>query len=92
MKWFRRYFSITLLCAVAFLLYVLFFNENSLMQAYEYNRQIDELKLEIKQNQDTLRHYQEMLIRLNTDPATMERIVREQYHMQRPSEDVYVFD
>ena len=75
MNWLRRYVSLTLIVVVAFVFFVLFFNDNSILQSFEYNRQIQELN-----------------DRLDTDPETMERIVREQYHMQRPSEDVYVFE
>ncbi|GFI07365.1 hypothetical protein IMSAGC006_02122 [Muribaculaceae bacterium] len=31
-------------------------------------------------------------MRLDTDPAELEKIVREHYHMQRQSEDVYIFE
>ncbi len=92
MNWLRRYVSLTLIVVVAFVFFVLFFNDNSILQSFEYNRQIQELKDEIRSNEDTLRYYQELNDRLDTDPETMERIVREQYHMQRPSEDVYVFE
>lgn len=92
MKWLRRYFSITLAAVVAFVMFVLFFNENSFMRNVELKREIEALKAEIRDNEDTLRYYQDMLEKLNTDRETMEKIVREQYHMQRPSEDVYVTD
>ena len=92
MNWLRRYVSLTLIVVVAFVFFVLFFNDNSILQSFEYNRQIQELNDEIRSNEDTLRYYQELNDRLDTDPETMERIVREQYHMQRPSEDVYVFE
>ena len=92
MNWLRRYVSLTLIVVVAFVFFVLFFNDNSILQSFEYNRQIQELKDEIRSNEDTLLYYQELNDRLDTDPETMERIVREQYHMQRPSEDVYVFE
>jgi len=92
MNWLRRYVSLTLIVVVAFVFFVLFFNDNSILQSFEYNRQIQALKDEIRANEDTLRYYRDLNERLNTDPETMERIVREQYHMQRPSEDVYVFD
>ncbi|MDE6306423.1 MAG: septum formation initiator family protein [Muribaculaceae bacterium] len=92
MNWLRRYVSLTLIVVVAFVFFVLFFNDNSILQSFEYNRQIQSLKDEIRSNEDTLRYYQELNDRLDTDPETMERIVREQYHMQRPSEDVYVFE
>ena len=92
MKWLRRYFSITLAAVVAFVMFVLFFNENSFMRNVELKREIEALKAEIRDNEDTLRYYQDMLEKLNTDRETMEKIVREQYHMQRPSEEVYVTD
>ena len=92
MKWFRRYFSLTLAAVVAFVMFVLFFNENSFMRNVELKREIEALKAEIRSNEDTLQYYQDMLEKLNTDRETMEKIVREQYHMQRPSEDVYVTD
>ena len=91
-NWCRRYISLTLIAVVAFILFVLFFNENSIMQSWEYNDRIVELKKEIQQNKDTLEYYQTLNNRLNTDRETMERIVREQYHMQRENEDVYVFE
>lgn len=91
-RWCRRYLSGMLLLVVAFVLFVLFFNDNSIMKSYQYNREIERLKAEIKTNEDSLAHYLRLNRSLETDPATMERIVREQYHMQRPGEDVYVFE
>lgn len=91
-KWCRRYLSLTLFAVIAFILFVLFFNENSIMKSFEYNDRIVSLKEEIKQNTDTMQYYRELNDRLNTDKETMERIVREQYHMQRANEDVYVFE
>lgn len=91
-RWCRRYLSGMLLLVVAFVLFVLFFNDNSIMKSYEYSREIDRLKAEIKANEDSIDHYMKLNRSLDTDPATMERIVRERYHMQRAGEDVYVFD
>lgn len=91
-RWCRRYLSLTLFVVIAFILFVLFFNENSIMKSFEYNDRIVKLKEEIQQNEDTLRYYRNLNDRLDTDREAMERIVREQYHMQRPNEDVYVFE
>ena len=90
-KWCRRYISLTFLIVVAFVLFVLFFNENSVMKNYEYRREIERLKAEIKMNTDSMNYYHNLNRLLETDPRTMERVVREQYHMQRADEDVYVF-
>lgn len=88
--WCRRYISVTFIIVLAFVGFVLFFNENSVMRSFELNQRINELELEIQDNRDTLIYYQNLNRALNTDPETMERIVRENYHMQRPNEDVYI--
>ncbi|MCM1021719.1 MAG: septum formation initiator family protein [Muribaculum sp.] len=91
-SWCRRYISVTFLVVMAFVLFVLFFNENSVMHSFELNEQITELELEIQDNEDTLQYYQRLNSALNTDAETLERIVRENYHMQRPNEDVYIVE
>lgn len=91
-QWCRRYISLTLVAIVAYVVFMLFFNENSIMKSFELNDEIASLRAEIKDNSDSLMHYNTLLQRLNTDPETMERIVREYYHMQRDNEDVYIFE
>ncbi len=90
-NWCRRYISVTLILVLIFMGFVLFFNENSVMKGYELTHEIERLKAEIKENTDTMEYYQRQNELLRTDRETMERIVREQYHMQRDNEDVYVF-
>lgn len=92
LAWCRRYLSVNAAVITAVLVYVLFFNDNSILNHYEYERQIADLKAEIKQNRDTLEYYRELNSRLDTDRRTMEQIVREQYHMQRPDEDIFLID
>lgn len=91
-KWLRRYISLPLLIIVGFGIYLLFFNENSIMQSLDYATEIRSLQQKISQCEDTLRHYEQLNRRLDSNPEELERIVREHYHMQRPSEDVYIFD
>ncbi len=90
--WCKRYLSLTLLAALVIGALVLFFNENSLLRTIEQERRIDELQAQIKDATDTLEYYQRLNRSLDTDKETMERIVREQYHMQHPDEDVYVYE
>lgn len=91
-RWCRRYISLTLIVVVGLIVYVTGFNENSFVNIHHYKQQIKELKAEIKANSDTLEYYDNLNRRLDTDPVTMERVVREQYHMQRPGEDVYIYE
>lgn len=90
--WCRRYISLTLLIVAAAVIFVVFLNDNSVMRTYELESEIERLKAEIQEYRDTLNHYQQLNTSLETDAQTMERIVREQYHMQRPGEDVYLVE
>lgn len=92
LQWCQRYLSLTLLLAVAVAAFVMFFNDNSVMDTYEAEREIDRLETLIRQEQDTLDYYRRLNASLDTDRETMERIVREQHHMQHPNEDVYLFE
>ena len=90
-NWSRRYLSLSLLVALIVLSTVLFFSENSLLSTIEQERRIDDLKARIEDATDTLVYYRDLNRSLNNDRETMERIVREQHHMQHPDEDVYIF-
>lgn len=92
MAWCRRYISMTFILAMAFVCIVVFFNENSIVRSLEYRDRIVELEDEIRANRDTFKYYDALNHALDTDPETMERIVREKYHMQRENEDVYIVD
>ncbi len=90
--WCKRYLSFTLLAAITVGALVLFFNENSLLTSIEQERRISELEARISDANDTLTYYRDLNRSLDTDKETMERIVREQHHMQHPDEDVYIFE
>lgn len=90
-SWIRRYISITLLIVVAFIIVTLFFNEHSMMKAYEYDIRNNQKKEELRRLNDSLVYYHNLNQLLNADPQTMERVVRERHHMRRPNEDVYIF-
>lgn len=91
-NWSRRYITLPLLVAVAYIVFVLFFNENSYFKSVEYQQEIDRLEAEIKENNDTMMYYRQLNASLSSDPEELERIVREQFHMQRPNEDVYIIE
>ena len=91
-RWSRRYITLPLIVAVVYIVFVLFFNDNSYFKSVEYQQEIDRLEAEIKANTDTMQYYHRLNASLSTDPRELERIVREQYHMQRPDEDVYIFE
>lgn len=91
-QWCRRYLSLSALAIIGALVYVLFLNDNSVLDHYGYEARIRELQREIRLNRDTLDYYRALNRSLDTDRSTMEQIVREQYHMQHPSEDIFLTD
>ncbi len=90
-RWCRRYFSVLNIAVVGCFIFIVFFQENSVGKYTEYSRTIDSLNIEIKHYKDTMEYYHRLNMRLSTDPQVMERVVREQYNMNREGEDVYIF-
>lgn len=91
-SWARRYLSISFFAAVAVLSYLLFFTDNSVAASYEQTLRNDSIRAEIRAEKDSLHYYQRMNTLLTTDRGTLEQVVRERFHMQRPGEDVYLTD
>ncbi|MDE6334136.1 MAG: septum formation initiator family protein [Muribaculaceae bacterium] len=91
-SWLRRYVALSTVLGLALIAYIVFFGEKSVTQRIEYQRTIDSLEVCLRAQQDSLEYYRDLNRRLSTDPALMEQVVREQYNMKRPNEDVYVFE
>lgn len=92
-NWAKRYITIPLVGMICFVIYVCFFTEEfSVLDRMRYEQRIEELKAEIELNRDSLLYYREMNARLETNTDDIERVVRENYHMQRRDEDIYIFE
>ena len=91
-KWIPRWLNIPLLIFVGFVVVLLFFGDNNYMRISKYRSQINELKSEIKNNEDSAAMYEAKINELNTDKESLERLVREKYGMKRVNEEVYITD
>lgn len=89
----RRKSHITLLIIGGASVLLLFFNEDTSMKLnMEYQGEIKRLKSEIKMCEDSAAWYRQKREALYIGTEELEHVVREQYHMQRPSEDVYLLN
>ncbi|MDE6468030.1 MAG: septum formation initiator family protein [Muribaculaceae bacterium] len=89
--WFRLFVRpVTLLC-IAAMCYIAFSGDNTVFKSIDYDRTIDSLRAQLEANRDTMLYYRDLNRRLASDPGLMEQVVREQYGMKRPGEDVYIF-
>lgn len=91
-SWLRRYMSLPTILVLAFVVYLIFFGDNSVARRVEYQNTIDSLNQCLAQQNDSLSYYRDLNRRLSTDPELMEQVVREQYNMNRPNEDVYIME
>lgn len=91
-SWVRRYLSVPTLVVLAIIVYLAFFGDNSISQRIVYQQTIDSLAECLAAQQDSLEYYRDLNRRLSHDPALMEQVVREQYNMNRPDEDVYIVE
>ncbi|MEZ3520276.1 MAG: septum formation initiator family protein [Muribaculaceae bacterium] len=90
-RWMRRFLPLPTIIALAVVAFITFYGDNSVVRRIEYDRQIDSLRHELKANRDTMLYYRELNARLSSDPDMVESVVRQEYNMARPDEDVYIF-
>ncbi|MBQ1276865.1 MAG: septum formation initiator family protein [Flavobacteriales bacterium] len=81
-----------LIFIILFVLWIVFFDRNSVMMHIEREKNIASL-------QDSIEYYKREIERLNlhleelqNDPREMEKFVRERYNMKRDDEDIYIIE
>ncbi len=81
-----------LITIVAFLVMIVFLDENSLIQRAKHKREISTLNSEIarykKQYEDDTRKLKELI----NNPEALEKVAREKYLMKKPNEDIFIFE
>ncbi|MDE7159642.1 MAG: hypothetical protein K2O24_02170 [Muribaculaceae bacterium] len=89
--WVRRRSHIPLLLVGGLVVALLFFNEDaSVSLNMEYEHRINSLKREIKECRDSAAYYRLHREAIESGGSDLEYIAREQYRMQRPTEDVFL--
>ena len=89
--WFRRKSHLPLIVIGSIVVLLLFFNdETSLALNMKYEKEINRLSLEIKECKDSAAYYRRQREAIIHDSGDLEHLARERFHMQRPTEDVYI--
>lgn len=87
----RRRSHLPLIAIGALVVMLLFFNDDtSISQNMQYEREINALTEEIARCRDSAAYYRSQREAIIHDNGDLEHIAREKFHMQRPSEDVYI--
>lgn len=70
---------------------ILLLNDDaSFSQSMQYEQEIVRLKKEIKESNDSAEYYRSRRLAIQRGDDALEYIAREQYHMKRQSEDVFL--
>lgn len=89
--WFRRRSHIPLLVIGSLVVFLLFFNEEtSWTLSLKYDREIASLMSQIESCRDSASYYRAQREAITHDRVDLEHVARERFHMQRPTEDVYI--
>lgn len=87
----RRSRRLPLLLMGALVILLLSVNEEtSCTRNMAYDNEIRELKREIALTNDSAAYYRQKRLGIMLDAEGLEHVAREQYHMQRPTEDVFI--
>lgn len=88
--WVRRRSHLPILIIGSVVVLVLYFNEEtSWSQSMEYDKRISILKQRIKTEKDSTEYYRLRREAIESGKSDLEHLAREQFHMQRPTEDVF---
>lgn len=89
--WIRRRSHIAVIAIGALVIALLFFNEDASWEHnMQYQEEIKSLNEQIKICNDSAAYYHEQYEKLLTGTEELEQLAREEYRMQKPTEDVYV--
>lgn len=89
--WVRRRSNLPIIVIGTLMVMLLFFNDDtSVSLNMEYERQINELNEQIAECRDSAAYYRRQRESIIHGTGSLEHLAREKFHMQRPSEDVFI--
>ena len=78
------------LVLIAALVWLMFFDQNNLIQQYRHSRQLRQFEAEKQYYLHEIAHDSLALEKLKNDPDELERYAREKYLMKRENEDIFI--
>ena len=88
---YKIFTNIFVIIFVPFMIWMLFFDENSYLIHREYNNEIEDLESTITFYEEKLASDKEMIKNLQ-DSLELERFAREKYLLKKENEDIYIIE
>ena len=90
-KWFRIFTNMYVLVLTVFVIWMLFFDTNSLLIHLELRKEIKKLEKQQEFLKDEIAKDKKVLEKLS-DPEELEKFAREQYYLKRKDEEIYLIE
>ncbi len=93
-KWFKLltiFSSIYILILTAFVVWMVFFDTNSLRIHMELKNEIDKLEKQKKYLKEQIEQDKKVIEKLS-DPEELEKFAREQYYLKKKNEEIYLIE
>ena len=74
-----------------FVVWMIFFDENSLLNHWELDKEIDNLEKSNEYYQDQIEQDKKVIDNLN-DPDSLEKYAREEYKMKKENEEIFLIE
>jgi cell division protein DivIC len=84
---FRNKYFLTI---IIFLVWILLFDSNNLIARYKEIKELHKLRTDREYYIKRIESDSQKLHELKTDDNNLEKFAREQYHMKKPDEDLYI--
>ncbi len=90
-KWFRLASNVYVLVLTLFLVWMLFFDQNSLLIHLELRREVDKLEKQQEFLREQIAKDKEVIDRLS-DPKELEKFARERYYLKKEGEEIFLIE
>lgn len=90
--WFRVLLNKYVLSLIIFTVWMTFLDVNSWLIHRELNQEMKELETSISHYQTEIAKDQKQLMELNSAPENLEKFAREQFHLIKPGEEIYLIE
>ncbi len=81
-----------ILTLIVFFVWILFFDQNNLVDRFISQRQIRQLERDNQYFRDRIREDSTRMNELKTNNENLEKFAREQYLMKRENEDIFIIE
>lgn len=91
-RWYKFFLNKYLIVSVLFVVWMIFFDQNSFLIHRELDKEITELKKEEIKYSEKFEKESIQLQKMKTNPNEVERIAREKHFLKRENEDVFIIE